>query len=248
MHPEDLRTMLLHPFLTLTLSHIAKSTSKHVGHAVGDAFDSLVLSGVKYSDMKKNPERVAEEIISAARERGIPVKEDDKERIVVAVKKAAKVIDKLTEDISEEKLDVLYQALAEKTDDPIYVLKRNEIDIEPELEEFRQFLAEISGKKIAPKKGAGTGKAVVKKAEKLNVKGILDNAKLEVLSVLNGLEFAGYSGEAKAKAIEKLSARIAELSKKELTPDNLQTIGLYAFALEMIKAGNFERVKEVEKL
>ena len=76
----------------------------------------------------------------------------------------------------------------------------------------------------------------------------LEKAKLEVLSVLNGLEFAGFSDDAKAKAIEKLSARIAELSSGGLTPERVFEIGLYAFALEMIKTGTFERLREVEKL
>ncbi len=76
----------------------------------------------------------------------------------------------------------------------------------------------------------------------------LSPAKLEILSILNGLEFAGFTEEAKRKAVERLSARIAELSEKELTPENLQRLGLYAFAVEMIKRGNFERLREVEKL
>jgi len=74
------------------------------------------------------------------------------------------------------------------------------------------------------------------------------NAKLEILSILNGLEFAGFTEEAKRKAVERLSARIAELSEKELTPENLQRLGLYAFAVEMIKRGNFERLREIEEL
>jgi hypothetical protein len=74
------------------------------------------------------------------------------------------------------------------------------------------------------------------------------NVKLEILSILNGLEFAGFSEEAKRKAVEKLSARIAELSEGELTPENLQKLGLYAFAIEMIKRGDFERLREIEKL
>ncbi|WP_461867067.1 hypothetical protein, partial [Thermococcus sp.] len=63
-----------------------------------------------------------------------------------------------------------------------------------------------------------------------------------------GLEFAGFTEEAKRKAVEKLSARIEELLEKELTPENLQKLGLYAFAVEMIKRGNFERLREIEGL
>lgn len=39
-----------------------------------------------------------------------------------------------------------------------------------------------------------------------------------------------------------------ELRKGHLHPENLQKLGLYAFAIEMIKSGNFERIKEIEGL
>ncbi|ASJ04016.1 hypothetical protein [Thermococcus barossii] len=49
----------------------------------------------------------------------------------------------------------------------------------------------------------------------------LSKAKLEVLSILNGLEFAGFSDDAKARAVEKLSAKIAELSSGGLTQERV---------------------------
>ncbi|WP_457753465.1 hypothetical protein [Thermococcus sp.] len=76
----------------------------------------------------------------------------------------------------------------------------------------------------------------------------ISNAKLEVLSILNGLEFAGFSEEAKKKAIEKLSSKIDELFREKLTPENLQKLGLYAFVIEMIKRNKFDRVKEIKEL
>ncbi|NJE09636.1 hypothetical protein [Thermococcus sp. MAR1] len=76
--------------------------------------------------------------------------------------------------------------------------------------------------------------------------GELSGAKLEVLSILHGLEFAGFSDEAKQKAIERLSARIGEVSAEKLTPENLQKLGLYAFAIEIIKRNEFGRAKEIE--
>ncbi|WP_048149574.1 hypothetical protein [Palaeococcus ferrophilus] len=74
------------------------------------------------------------------------------------------------------------------------------------------------------------------------------NVNVEVLSILNGLEFAGFSEEAKRKAIERLSARIREVSAEKLTPENLLKLGLYAFAIEIIKRGELERMKEIEGL
>ncbi|MDI3474354.1 MAG: hypothetical protein PWQ95_82 [Thermococcaceae archaeon] len=46
------------------------------------------------------------------------------------------------------------------------------------------------------------------------------NVLLEVLSILQALEFADYSEKAKEKALEKLSSTIKELSRKDPTPEN----------------------------
>jgi len=230
--------MLLHPFLALALSHIARSTSKHVGHTVGDAFDSLVLGGVRYSEMKQNPEKVADEIISAARERGIPVKDEDKEKIITAIQKASKIVDKLTGDVSEDGLDVLYQALAEKTDDPLYILKRNGIDIEPELEEFRQFLAEISGKKAEKKpKYPNTKKPSPKPADSGVPPGLVAIAK--------ALEYAGFPGEAMKRAEEDLLRRLDKLL--ENPEENALEIAYTVKLLRLVQRGDVKGIREFAK-
>ncbi|MDK2915414.1 MAG: hypothetical protein PWQ79_2329, partial [Thermococcaceae archaeon] len=56
------------------------------------------------------------------------------------------------------------------------------------------------------------------------------NVLLEVLSILQALEFADYSEKAKEKALEKLSSTIKELSRKDPTPENLLKLGPYAYA------------------
>ncbi|WP_456395484.1 hypothetical protein [Thermococcus sp.] len=111
-------------------------------------------------------------------------------------------------------------------------------------EEWFEFLKE----KGVDTKEFRRGAKKIKKTRDEDIAGIPENAKLEVLSILHGLEFAGFSDEAKQKAIERLSSRIAEVSAEKLTPGNLQKLGLYAFAIEMIKSGNFERLGEIEKL
>jgi len=58
----------------------------------------------------------------------------------------------------------------------------------------------------------------------------------------------GFSEEAKKKAIKKLSSKISELSREKLTPETLQKLGLYAFAIELIKRNEFDRVKEIKEL
>ncbi len=72
--------------------------------------------------------------------------------------------------------------------------------------------------------------------------------KLEVLSILQALEFADYSEKAKEKALGKLASMLEELSREGLTPENLQKIGLIAFAIEILKRGEFRRVEEIKKL
>ncbi|WP_456320834.1 hypothetical protein [Palaeococcus sp. (in: euryarchaeotes)] len=58
----------------------------------------------------------------------------------------------------------------------------------------------------------------------------------------------GFSEEAKKKAIEKLFSKISELSREKLTPETLQKLGLYAFAIELIRRNEFDRVNEIKKL
>ncbi len=41
---------------------------------------------------------------------------------------------------------------------------------------------------------------------------------------------------------------LGELSKEKLTSENLQKIGLVAFAVEIIKRGEFKRADEIKKL
>ncbi len=115
----------------------------------------------------------------------------------------------LLPDNSKEHAILLKGAFRYHVKDPLVLLKQAGIDIEPELEEFRQFLAEISGKKVEPKKGR-------RATEIPKSSGNSWGARLEVLSILNSLEFSGFSEETKRKALEKLSSRIAELSKENL--------------------------------
>jgi len=88
----------------------------------------------------------------------------------------------------------------------------------------------------------------IKKTRDGDIAGIPEDVKLEVLSILRGLEFSGFSDEAKQKAIERLSTRIREVSAEKLTPENVQRLGLYAFAVEIIKRSEFGRAKEIEGL
>ncbi|NJE75342.1 hypothetical protein E3E37_00120 [Thermococcus sp. ES12] len=235
---------IIHAFLALALAHHTGVHNDTPGWAVEKIMSALYAQQKDYEAMKREYQEIAKALAYQAMKHGLTTDEEKTAKVMEeALLKTFKIVDKLLPEITEERVRIVGRALHKDTDDPFVVLRNAGIDIEPELEEFRQFLAEIGGKKMEaepPKAGAKTGHALASPD--------LSKAKLEVLSVLNGLEFAGFSEEAKARAVEKLSAKIAELSKKELTPDSLQAIGLYAFALEAVKRENFERLREVDDL
>ncbi|WP_456369081.1 hypothetical protein, partial [Thermococcus sp.] len=70
----------------------------------------------------------------------------------------------------------------------------------------------------------------------------------EVLSILQALEFADYSEKAKEKALQKLSERISELLDEEPTRENFLKLGLYTYALELIKTNRWEKVEKIREL
>ncbi|ASJ09494.1 hypothetical protein A3L11_09725 [Thermococcus siculi] len=152
-----------------------------------------------------------------------------------AFEKTFKIIDTLLPEVTEEDLEVLGRAIHYQTDDPFVVLRNAGIDIEPELEEFRQFLAEISGKKITPKT-----------SEQENTSPLSVEA-CELLGVLRGLKYAHYPKEAVDGIKKELETKVeAPLKKPEETPELL---GLYFTIVFLIKAEKFEDAEKLlEKL
>ncbi|WP_054841352.1 hypothetical protein [Thermococcus peptonophilus] len=136
------------------------------------------------------------------------------------------------------------------------MLKAAGIDVTKEIEEVRNTIAEITGKKpkderkksstSRSKKTKAKSKKKEPAAEKVNLPP--SDALLEVLSILQAFEFADYSEKAKEKALQKLSSMIEGLLKDKPTPENLLKLGLYAYAVELIRRGEFEKVEELKKL
>ncbi|ASJ01875.1 hypothetical protein A3L09_00675 [Thermococcus profundus] len=143
-------------------------------------------------------------------------------------------MDKLLPEVTEENLEVLGRAIHKDTDDPFVVLRNAGIDIEPELEEFRQFLEEISGKnaqKLRPSKAPReTSPDLSKEAAKL-------------LGLLRGLKYAHYPKEAVDGIRKELEIKVEALIKKP--EENLELLGLYFTIIRLIKAEKFE---DAEKL
>ncbi|QDA31720.1 hypothetical protein FH039_09085 [Thermococcus indicus] len=111
-------------------------------------------------------------------------------------------------------------------DDPVGILKRNGIEVEPELEEFRQFLAEISGKKIEQAK---------------SVHPSLGNSGIppEVLAVAKALEFSDFSKGAMEKAEEELIKLIDRFLKEKDAQALFHAVKL----LRLVQKGNVEGIK-----
>ncbi len=153
-------------------------------------------------------------------------------------------------------LNAMGEAFSSDAQDPIRVLKAAGIDVTKEIEEVRNTIAEITGKKpkderkksstSRSKKTKAKSKKKEPAAEKVNLPP--SDALLEVLSILQAFEFADYSEKAKEKALQKLSSMIEGLLKDKPTPENLLKLGLYAYAVELIRRGEFEKVEELKKL
>ncbi|WP_457741656.1 hypothetical protein, partial [Thermococcus sp.] len=115
------------------------------------------------------------------------------------------------------------------------------------VEEFRQFLAEISGKKIEAKKPKSTTvKGTVR--QKKEKKGTPETVKLEaqkLLGLLSGLKFAGYSSDAVKNAVEGLELEVERLSENPV--ENLELIGLYYLVTRALERGDFEGAEELLK-
>ncbi|NJD99755.1 hypothetical protein E3E26_08175 [Thermococcus sp. LS1] len=242
--PRAVKFVLLHPFIALILSHHSSAETSTIGKAVSDALNVFYgQMGKTYEDAKKEQDKLIDYITTMAEFNHLPiVKEKLREQLRQGLPKAFKIVDKLLPDNSKEHAILLDSAFRYHVKDPLVLLKQAGIDIEPELEEFRQFLAEISGKKPpAPK-----FKEVQREVE--GPKALSDDVKLEVLSILQALEFSDYSEGAGEKAIKKLSERVTELSKEEPSKELLLKIGLYAYALEIIKANRWEKIEKLREL
>ena len=81
--------------------------------------------------------------------------------------------------------------------------------------------------------------------KEVNISTALSQAKLELLSILNGLEFAGFSEEARKRAAEVLR-KMRELASGEPNEERLLELGLYAYALEAIREGDRKRLERLK--
>ncbi|WP_456368881.1 hypothetical protein [Thermococcus sp.] len=162
------------------------------------------------------------------------------------LREVAQVVAKLVDAWGPDNVDyaTIWLARGKKVDDLKEFIERFAKDPEKTLQ-YLEELRQVLHKYIKPK-GIKPPAKEPQSARMVNPD--LTAEKVEVLSILQALEFADYSEKAKEKALGKLTSMLEELSKEELTPENLQKIGLVAFAVEIIKRGEFERAEEIKRL
>ncbi len=227
--PRAARFPILHGLLTLALIHHTGTSYETLGDAVRRALDNWILRGYYYEDIKQNPELFINELLRQLEKRqAIINKELAEKNLRTALEKAIKITDKMPPDFKDsEKVQAVGKAISGIADDPIHILKQAGIDIEPELEEFRQFLAEISGKKVQ----------MPFESKPKTADSIINLEAQKLLGILSGLKFAGYSQEAVERAIEELDAQIERLMDEK----NLELLGLYLGFQRLLKRDEFER-------
>ena len=223
---------ILHTFLALALAYHTGVHSLSSAKAIGEILSAAYQTRADYSELKKRKETLARAIAKRAKERGITTDEDKTAKVMEeAFDKAFKIIDKIAPDHKKENLAILARAISASTDDPFVVLRNAGIDIEPELEEFRQFLAEISGKKIEGKKSA----------PKLANSGVSP----ELLAIAKALEYSGFSSDALKRAEEDLLRRLDVLL--ENPEGNALEIAYTVKLLRLVQRGEVDKIREFSK-
>jgi hypothetical protein len=159
------------------------------------------------------------------------VPENKKENLEEFVKATAQLAEKLAE-------------IKAREDSATKHIEAGEV---PEFEQFVEVLKRVIPDEMLQK--TKSKKVSKKKRQPLKEKiNLSSDALLDVLSILQALEFADYSEKAREKALQKLSSVVKELSRKDPTPENLLKLGLYAYALELVRGERWEDMGKLRKV
>ncbi|WP_297510854.1 hypothetical protein [Thermococcus sp.] len=224
--PRAVKFVLLHPFIALILSHHSGAETSTIGKAVSDALNVFYgQMGKTYEDAKKEQDKLIDYITTMAKLNHVPIVEEKlREQLKQGLPKAFKIVDKLLPDNSKEHAMLLQDALDYDVKDPLVLLKQAGIDIEPELEEFRQFLAEISGKKIGEKPPQTPVKSGVPP---------------EVLAIAKALEFSDFSED----AMKKAETELLKLIDRFIEENNTQSVFHAVKLLRLVQKEDVEGIK-----
>ncbi len=222
---------LLHTILTLAMAYHTGTHNPEATKPIEKVLNASYTLKEDYSTIKKNYKQLARAIAHHAREQGLITDEEKTAKVMEqAFEKACKIVDKLLPELPKltvERAKIAEKALEYYTDDPFVVLRNAGIDIEPELEEFREFLAEISGKRAKPKETAKTPRTLIPS---------------EVLAIAKALEYSGFSPDALKRAEEDLTQRLDELLGDP--EGNALEIAYTAKLLRLLQKGEVDKIKE----
>ncbi|GAB6101666.1 hypothetical protein JCM16138_08890 [Thermococcus atlanticus] len=248
--PKSRGYNILHGALAVLIANHTGKEHEDIGWAIGDAiYEYLVKQGKTVEDIEKNPSEFAKLVVKKLQEReiiGPTVARSTQKAIKEVIPYTVKLINKMwPKDHNIKHLRAMEEAFSPDTRDPVRTLKAAGIDITEELEELRNAIAEVTGKKP---KAATKGRKKKPSSTKKAVKGELiksrvpENVKLEawkLLGVLNGLKYSGYSERAVEKAVEDLLAEGKELAER----GDLETLGIYLWTAHLLREGRLARQK-----
>jgi len=179
----------------------------------------------------ENLPKIAETLAEALTNIGIHV---DKKKVEEAFRKAKPVVESL---VKETYMNPTHELVSSSIDEHQYLLtgiKNNK--------ELRQFLVELGGRNVeslthVPLKSETPVRKNLMNSETPNS---LTLEAHNLLGILSGLKFAGYSHEAVERALRELDARVDELMREK----NLELLGLYLGFQRLLEKRDFEGAEE----
>ena len=248
--PKSRGYHILHGALAVLIANHVGKEHKDIGWAGGDAiYEYLVKQGKTVEDVEKNPSEFAKLVVKKLQERevvGPTVARSTQKAIKEVIPATIKLINKMwPKDHNIKHLRAMEEAFSSDTKDPVRTLKAAGIDITKELEELRNTIAEVTGKKSKTGKGrrkaSKTAKTKVNKGkaedgrEKTFGEETLTLEAQKLLGILNSLKYAGYSKEAVGSAVNDMLKRAEELAER----GELEILGLYLWTAHLLKEGRF---------
>ncbi|ACS34011.1 hypothetical protein [Thermococcus gammatolerans] len=229
----------------LIANHVGKE-HKDIGWAVGDAiYEYFVKQGKTVEDVEKNPSEFAKLVVKKLQERevvGPTVARSTQKAIKEVIPATIKLINKMwPKDHNIKHLRAMEEAFSPDTKDPVRTLKAAGIDVTKELEELRNTIAEVTGKKPKTAKKRGMKKIEPRKPKYPETKKVIsEEIPPEVLSIAKALEFSDFSEKAMEKAEKELLKMIDGLLDDEA---NAVEVFYAVKLLRLVQRGDIEGIK-----
>ncbi|NJE01464.1 hypothetical protein [Thermococcus sp. JdF3] len=227
----------------LVANHLGKE-HEDIGWAIGDAiYDYLVMKNKSIEEVEKRPSEFAKLVVKKLQEReilGPSVAKSTERAIKEAIPPTIKLINKMwPKDHDVKHLRAMEEAFSPDIKDPLRTLKAAGIDVTKEVEELRNAIAEITGKK--PKaRGAPPGGSRKRAKSKRPV----SSAGLppELLAIVKALEFSDFSERAMEKAEKELLRLVDGLLEDEANaPQLFHAVKL----LRLVQKGDIKGIKKL---